>query len=319
MKILLAPMQGVLDAPMRSIYTSVGGYDRCVTEFLRISQGVLPRRTFKLHAPELLQSGKTPYGIPVYFQLLGSHPELMALNAQRAVELGAPGIDLNFGCPSKTVNKSGGGSILLREPHRVESIIRSVRESIPASTPLTAKIRLGYEDSSLALENALAAQAGGACELTVHARTKKQGYKPPAHWEYLALIREQLEIDMIANGEVWNLQDYLRCRDISGIEHIMLGRGAIANPFLAMQIRHQNEGLLNRQEQWERIFELIQQYFHEMQIRKYRKARITRIKQWLVSLRHRYPQADSLFERLKKMNDEMEIENLFKSLSEQAA
>ena len=132
-RIVLAPMQGVIDAPMRARLTSLGGYDRCVTEFVRVSGSRLPERVFLRLCPELHEGGCTPSGTPVYVQLLGSDPTALAANACRAAALGAPGIDLNFGCPAKTVNRSEGGSVLLREPARVTGIVAAVREAVQSA------------------------------------------------------------------------------------------------------------------------------------------------------------------------------------------
>ena len=144
-RMILAPMEGVVDAVMREQLTAIGGYERCVTEFVRVSQTVLPKRVFFRYAPELRQGGLTSSGTPVYLQLLGSNPELVAANAARAASLGAPGIDLNFGCPANTVNRSRGGAVLLRSPKLIRSICEQVRDSVPERTPVTAKIRLGYD------------------------------------------------------------------------------------------------------------------------------------------------------------------------------
>src|SRR5690606_39188939 len=109
-------------------------------------------------------------------------------NAMEAVRAGARSIDLNFGCPAKTVNRHEGGACLLRQPERVHAIVKAVREALPLSVPVSAKIRLGYEDRSTYLENALAIAEAGADELTVHARSKADGYKPPAYWSYIGEI-----------------------------------------------------------------------------------------------------------------------------------
>ncbi|MCB1639998.1 MAG: tRNA-dihydrouridine synthase, partial [Thiothrix sp.] len=149
MRLILAPMEGVLDAAMRALLTRIGGYDRCVTEFVRITNQQLPARVFQRRCPELLQGGHTAAGVPVYVQLLGGDPDYMALNARTVETLGAPGIDLNFGCPSKTVNRNDGGSTLLREPERVHRIVTRVRQAVSPQVPVTVKIRLGFHDSSL--------------------------------------------------------------------------------------------------------------------------------------------------------------------------
>ncbi|MGB1142639.1 MAG: tRNA-dihydrouridine synthase, partial [Halioglobus sp.] len=119
MRLLLAPMEGVVDYTMRELLTSLGGVDRCVTEFLRVSERLLPPRVFRRICPELEHGGQTSSGVPVYLQILGGDPVVVAENAARGAEMGAPGIDLNFDCPAKTVNRNKGGSVLLREPRLV--------------------------------------------------------------------------------------------------------------------------------------------------------------------------------------------------------
>lgn len=116
MKVMLAPMEGVVDHLMRDMLTRVGGFDQCVTEFVRVVDQKLPKKTFYRLCPELHNGGKTPSGVPVRVQLLGQHPKWLAENAQTAVELGSPGVDLNFGCPAKTVNKSKGERFYLKKP-----------------------------------------------------------------------------------------------------------------------------------------------------------------------------------------------------------
>ncbi|MCW8826052.1 MAG: tRNA-dihydrouridine synthase, partial [Gammaproteobacteria bacterium] len=116
MRLILAPMEGLLDSYLRHILTSIGGYDWCVSEFIRVTDRLLPSRVFYRSVPELRNGGATASGVPVYLQLMGNLPTVVADNGARAAELGAPGVDLNFGCPSPTVNRSGAGAILLNEP-----------------------------------------------------------------------------------------------------------------------------------------------------------------------------------------------------------
>jgi len=190
--LLLAPMEGLLDATLRDVLTRVGGMDRCTSEFIRVTNTLLPERAFIRVVPELLNGGRTHAGVPVRPQLLGSDPQLLAENAARLATLNPPGIDLNFGCPAKTVNNSRGGAVLLDEPELVGRIVAAVRRAVPAHIPVSAKMRLGFNDDAVAEDNALAIAAAGADELVVHARTKAHGYKPPAYWERIAHIRAVL-------------------------------------------------------------------------------------------------------------------------------
>ena len=307
MKIILAPMEGVIEHHMRSILTGMGGYDSCVTEFLRVTDQVLPDRVFKRLLPELEQASKTPSGTPVKLQLLGGDSEIMAANAIKGVRLGAPAIDINFGCPSKFVNRKMGGSVLLREPDRVYSIVSAVRNALKPEIPVTAKMRLGYEDESLTLENALAIESAGASEVVVHARTKADGYKHPARWESLAVVREAIHIPLIANGDIVTLEDYHRCVEISGCEDVMLGRGALINPSLARQIksgsRETESGLMD----WVEITKLILEYSQKIEAHQPQKYTVMRLKQWLSMLQRQHAPARQVFSVIRRMKSLNEI------------
>ena len=114
------------------------------------------------------------------------------------------------------MNRHGGGAALLREPERIAAVVAAVRHAVPAQLPVSAKMRLGYDDPGRALECALAMQDGGAGEIVIHARTKADGYRPPAYWERIAPIREALRVPVVANGEIWSVPDAWRCRALSG-------------------------------------------------------------------------------------------------------
>ncbi|MGE0615964.1 MAG: tRNA-dihydrouridine synthase family protein [Bacteriovoracia bacterium] len=238
-ELVLAPMEGVTDAPMRALLTELGGFTFCVSEFLRVSQELLPPRIYVEHVPELAQGCRTPSGVPIQVQLLGGDEDLMARSALRACDLGARAIDINFGCPSKTVNRHDGGAALLRHPSRIRSIVAAVRAAVPATIPVSAKLRLGWESMEDIYVNAEQAVLGGADWLTIHARTKKQGYIPPAHWAYIGELRRRLGdrgVPIVANGEIWTREDFLRCREATGCEHFMIGRGALGDPALAHEM-----------------------------------------------------------------------------------
>ena len=237
MKIMLAPMEGVVDHLMRDMLTRIGGYDLCITEFVRVVELLLPNHVFYRLCPELKQGGVTPSGIPVKVQLLGQHPQWMAANASRAVELGSPGVDLNFGCPAKTVNKSRGGAALLKEPHTLFAIVDAVRKAVPDHLHVSAKIRLGFDDKQQVFDNVKALTDAGVDAITIHARTKTDGYKPPAYWDWIASAKQHTHVPIIANGEIWNRDNALRCRQVSGCDDVMIGRGALSMPNLARSIK----------------------------------------------------------------------------------
>ena len=234
--LILAPMEGVTDAPMRALQTERGGFAFCVSEFLRVSQEIPPPKVFLRHVPELNHGGLTPSGTPVQVQLLGGNPARLAASAQRAVALGAKAIDLNFGCPAPTVNRNDGGATLLKYPKRIREIVAAVRQAVPAEIPVSAKLRLGWDKLDDINLNAESAALGGANWITIHARTRVAGYAPPAYWGYLRRVREALPIPVVANGDIWTLEDFYRCREESGCEHFMLGRGALADPNLTQNI-----------------------------------------------------------------------------------
>ena len=294
MKIVLAPMEGVIDYAMRELLTSGGAYDHAVTEFVRINDMLLPNSAFYKYCPELKQNGKTKSGTPVYVQLLGQHSNWMADNAVRAVSLGALGIDLNFGCPAKTVNRHRGGSVLLKEPNVVHEIVKAVRQAVPDEIPVTVKMRLGYDDKTQAIENAIAIEEAGANCLAVHARTKTEGYKPPAHWHWIAKIKDQVKIPLVANGDIWSRADAIECMKVSGCGDIMIGRGGLSLPNLADTIKNDVAPL-----NWEGACRLLVRYSAYVRDDKSKNFLPNRIKQWFTYLRREYKQADDLFQEIK--------------------
>lgn len=310
MRLMLAPMEGVIDHTMRELLTSLGGIDRCVTEFVRVTERLLPPKVFKRLCPELATGGATASGVPVYIQLLGGQAAVLADNAARAAELGALGIDLNFGCPAKTVNRSDGGSIILREPQRVHAIVAAVRAAVPAHIPVTVKTRLGYEDESLFLDIVRGIDAAGADELTVHARTKRHGYRPPAYWEEIARAREITALPVIANGEIWSPADALRCREITGCEDLMLGRGALCRPDLPRLVAGTIRGELPESMHWPDVLPLLVQFF-ALNLAHYDAGYAPNpLKQWLVYLRGHFFPAALLFEKVKRLRDPAQIQRL---------
>lgn len=301
-KIFLAPMEGVVDHITRRIFTEVGGLDMVITEFIRILDRELPDHVFFRDAIELTFPGekksRTPSGIPLLVQLLGSDCEALGRNADRAIKLGALGIDLNFGCPAKTVNRHDGGATLLKNPERVAEAVSAVRNAVPASQSVSAKVRLGFSDKTLHKEIAQAAEAGGASWLTVHARTRDEGYRPPAHWEYIAKMRESVKIPVIANGDVWTPADYKRMLEVSGCEHAMLGRGILARPSLALECKGESDLW-----PWEKVEPLVSEFIRLSNLEKGPRFAAARLKQWLKNLAKTYPEAAVMFEQVKRLDE----------------
>ena len=311
MQLILAPMQGLVDDVMRDLLTRIGGFDECVSEFVRITHTVHSRQTWLKHIPEIACGNRTPAGVPCAVQLLGSDAENMALNALEAVRFGADKIDLNFGCPAPTVNKHKGGAVLLKEPELIHHIVRTLRRSLPDHIPLTGKMRLGFEDKTPALECAAAIADGGACGLTVHARTKVEGYEPPAHWEWVRKIRESVQIPVTANGDVFSLQDYLDIKEVSGCGSVMIGRGAVMRPDLARQIKQFECGQTVTEADFAEIAGWINLFFDLCLAKEANnKYPVARLKQWLGMMKKVYPQAQELFERIRTLKEADEVKNV---------
>ncbi|TDF41408.1 tRNA dihydrouridine(16) synthase DusC [Alteromonadaceae bacterium M269] len=305
MQVTLAPMEGVVDHLMRDMLTRVGGFDLCVTEFVRVVEQLLPKKVFYKYCPELYENGYTPAGVPVKVQLLGNHPEYLAENAERAIELGSHGVDLNFGCPAKTVNKSKGGAVLLQEPETLYKVVKAVREAVPREHSVSAKIRLGYNDKSLAFENAQAIESAGADLLTIHARTRDEAYDPPAHWHWIAKIKYRVDIPIVANGEIWGRESALACQAESECEDIMIGRGALSMPNLAHVVKGHQEPML-----WCDVLDLLLSY-SEYEIKGDKGCYFpNRIKQWLRYITRQYEEAQSLYLRLRVLKSTPEIIDL---------
>ena len=298
----LAPMEGVMDHLMRDLLTQIGGYDLCVTEFIRVVDHCFPERVFYRFCPELYHGGKTPSGTPVRIQLLGQHPQFMGDNAQVACELSSPGIDLNFGCPAKAVKKSLGGAMLLKQPELMYQVIRSVREAVPSSLPVSAKIRLGWDDTSLLEETIDAINQANASELVVHARTKSQGYRPPAQWHELKRILTWANMPVIANGDINDTSSAKACMQASGCDLLMVGRGALAQPDLAQILKTGKSAMT-----WQDLLLLLRRYSdYEVEGDK-GKYYSNRIKQWLVHLKRNYPQANELFAQIRTLKKAVDV------------
>ncbi|MCE8022673.1 MULTISPECIES: tRNA dihydrouridine synthase [Halomonadaceae] len=305
-------MEGVIDAHARDLLTRRPGFDWAVTEFVRVVDARLPPKVFLRHCPELETGVVTPAGVPVALQLLGSDPEALAANAEQARDLGARAIDLNFGCPAKLVNRHDGGASLLRDPRRVQAAVAAVHNAVGDSIPVTAKVRLGFSDRRLALACAQAAADGGATQLVVHARTRDEGYRPPAHWEWIGRIRRHIQIPVVANGDIWSLEDYWKARTLSGCRDVMLGRGALADPLLAPRIRHWlSTGERLPDTQWQERAAILAEYAALQRSTLPERIVTSLVKQWLNHMRYRNDEAERRFQAVKRIND---LEGLLEGL-----
>lgn len=311
MRVLLAPMEGVLDSLVRELLTEVNDYDLCVTEFLRVVDQLLPVKSFHRLCPELLHASRTPSGTLVRVQLLGQSPQWLAENAARAVELGSWGVDLNCGCPSKTVNGSGGGATLLKDPELIYRGAKAMREAVPAGLPVTVKVRLGWDNGDRQFEIADAVQQAGATEMVVHGRTKEDGYKAERiNWAAIGKIRERLAIPVIANGEIWDWQSAQNCLAATGCDAVMIGRGALNVPNLSRVIKYNDARM-----PWPEVVTLLQKYVRLEKQGDTGLYHVARIKQWLGYLRKEYDQATVLFAQIRALKSSAEIARVIDSVS----
>ena len=179
---------------------------------------------------------------PIGVQLFDHRPESMIDAAKKAELSGAFVIDINMGCPVRKIARKGGGSALLKEPELAQAIVKKVSNAI--SIPLTVKIRLGWcEDTSDPISFALGLQDAGAQLITVHGRTRRQGFSGNADWEAIGKIKKSLDIPVIANGDIKNSKDAKKCLEITNADGLMIGRASMGAPWLVGQI----DGELNKQ------------------------------------------------------------------------
>ena len=309
MRVILAPMQGVLDPLVRQLLTEVNDYDLCISEFVRVVDQRLPPKVFYRLCPELRQQGCTPSGTPVRVQLLGQHPQWLAENAELAIQLGSHGVDLNCGCPSKTVNGSNGGASLLKQPELIYQATKAIRQAVPPEQAVTVKVRLGWNSTDFAFDIADAVQQGGATEIAIHGRTKVDGYRADRiNWQKIGEIRQKLHIPVIANGEIWRWEDGQRCLEMTGCEDLMVGRGALNMPNLSRVLKHNDAPL-----SWSEILPILRKYATLENCHDSGFYHVARIKQWLQYLKYEYEEATALFEVVKRCHDGDELRALLEA------
>lgn len=311
MRVILAPMEGVLDSLVRELLTQVNDYDLCMTEFLRVVDQLLPVKSFYRLCPELHTQSRTRSCTPVRVQLLGQHAPWLAENAARAVELGSYGVDLNCGCPSKTVNGSGGGATLLKDPELIYQGAKAIRAAVPAHLPVTVKVRLGWDSVARQFEIADAVQQAGASEIAIHGRTKEDGYRAECiNWQAIGEIRQRLTIPVIANGEIWDWQSAQECLQVTGCDALMIGRGALNLPNLSRVIKYHHQHL-----PWSEVCQLLQHYTRLEKQGDTGLYHVARIKQWLGYLRKEYPEANILFSEIRPLNSSVAIASVIERVA----
>lgn len=302
-------MEGVCDAPMRKILTRHGGYDECFSEFIRVSDVVLPKKSLVRQVPELEQGCKTESGVPVRVQLLGDNPELIAKTAKVAESLGAQSIDLNFGCPSRFVHHAG--AMLLKEPPLMHEIVARTREILDPKTLLSVKMRLGFADKSEASGIVREIAVDGVNEIIIHARTRKDLYRQDAlDWSAIAILHEYAGgAALVANGEINSYDDAQTCARVSGCDIMMTGRGALMAPNLGHVIKDHAVPLANPG-----ILAVLLEFMQELMERDFaEKSVLDRSKQFLGFARRFNPSLGEFFKIFCQINALEESLKLVKS------
>lgn len=236
--VLLAPMAAVTDLPFRTVCEEFG-VGLTITEFLSahaLSAG--DGKTRDKMTPSL--NGRR-FGV----QIFGREDEPMRVAARMAVEIGASLVDINMGCPAKRVVAGACGSALMKEPALAQHLVRVVREVVPADVPVTVKHRAGWDAGHLnAPEFACALVEAGAAMITVHGRTRTQGFSGHSDLEIIRRVREAVpgHVPVVGNGDVVSVEDFQRMREVTGCDAVMIGRGAQGNPWLFKRIRAVAEG-----------------------------------------------------------------------------
>ncbi len=270
--LILAPMEGVGDRTFRRAMASVGGFDEAVRDFLRVPKNAHVKSLANVYEPKELEP------MLLAAQLMGSDPELMAAMAQEIERRGAPRIDVNCGCPSNTVTGRGAGSSLLKDPSFLNEVVKAVVNAV--SIPVTVKMRSGFDDTSLFQENLLAAQETGVKYITLHPRTKAEGYGPPAKWELIAQAKEVLNIPVVGNGDILTVEDALNMLRLTRCDALMIGRGSIINPFIFHEIRAHFSGV-SFKKTWDDLVQYIDVYINEMSPEVPSKTKVNKLKQLL--------------------------------------
>ncbi|MFI5334694.1 MAG: tRNA dihydrouridine synthase [Chlamydiales bacterium] len=268
--LILAPMEGVGDRCFRKAIASIGGFDEAVRDFLRVPKNAHIKSLAEVYEADEL--GPTPLAA----QLMGSDPALMAEMAKEMQARGAPRIDLNCGCPSNTVTGRGAGSSLLKDPHFLHEVAKAMVRAV--TIPVTIKMRSGYEDISLFKENLLAAEESGARYITLHPRTKVDGYTPPARWDLIAEAKSILKIPLVGNGDILTVAHALEMLKVTKCDALMIGRGSVINPFIFHQIKaHFSQKPY--QPEWEALMRYFEIYLSEIPSQAAMRVRVNKLKQ----------------------------------------
>lgn len=257
--LILAPMAGITDRIFRGICRRIGA-GMVFTEMMS-AEAIMRDSPKTWNAAKFNQNER-----PVAAQLFSHDPAVLAEAAVRLEELNPDCIDLNFGCPVRKVVRRGAGAGFLADLNRLSDAVKSVVEK--AKKPVTVKIRSGIlEDHLNAVETAKRAQDEGASAITVHARTARQFFKGSANWDIIAQVKSAVDIPVIGNGDVFSPDDMVRMSETTGCDGVMIGRGALGNPWIfsacAAAIKGETWQAPSPEERWEIIKEHLEDTFNE--------------------------------------------------------
>ncbi|MGY6528457.1 MAG: tRNA dihydrouridine synthase DusB [Cyanobacterium sp.] len=227
-RVLQSPLSGVTDLVFRRLVRRYAPQSMTYTEMVNATE-----LSHMKQLPRLMEID--PHEQPISIQLFDCRPDFMAQAAIKAVQEGAQTVDINMGCPVNKITKRGGGSRLLREPEVAIALVREVKGAV--DVPVTVKTRLGWNDQEInIIEFAQRMEEAGADMITIHGRTREQGYTGKARWEFIAEVKKKLTIPVIANGDIFSLEDALRCLEVTQADGVMCSRGTLGYPFLVGEI-----------------------------------------------------------------------------------
>ncbi|MDX2273103.1 MAG: tRNA dihydrouridine synthase DusB [Cyanobacteriota bacterium] len=229
-RVFQAPLSGVTDQVFRQLVRRYAPTSMVYTEMVNAT-GLHHAKAL----PHLMELA--PQENPVGIQLFDCRPDFLAEAARMAVDEGADLVDINMGCPVNKITKNGGGSSLLRDPDTAARIVESVAKAV--SVPVTVKTRLGWSSQEINIVPfAHRLQEAGAQLLTLHGRTRAQGFSGQAQWAWIAQVKQALGIPVIANGDIFSVEAAVRCLEITGADGVMCSRATMGYPFLVGEIDH---------------------------------------------------------------------------------
>ena len=304
-QIVLAPMAGVCDSAFRTIVKSMG----CgLIETEMVSDKAIMYGNWK--TMEMLYM--TDYERPISQQIVGSDLESLTFASKYIYEnTDVDIIDINMGCPvTKVTNRSKAGCSLMREPDKVKSIVESIVDIVPI--PVTVKIRSGWDKNSInAIEIAKIVEEAGASAITVHPRTKDQGYSGKADWSIISEVKENVNIPVIGNGDIKSCFDAKGMLDETGCDAVMIGRAALGNPWLIRDcVNYLEDGTLPEEVTIEERMEMLKRHVSLLVENKGEEFAIPKMRTHAAYYVKKLPRTIELKQQIFKMNTKEDLFNL---------